>query len=84
MTAPRDPKSDLRVQFIKKGQVATFEVDGGFCRKPAPSDGLLVESTTTTVFVPMDDLRKAGLQMAGHSRPGAEVPGRSQDDDPSR
>jgi hypothetical protein len=59
-----DRQPDVTVKLIKKGQVATFEVEGGFARRPAPCDGLLVETSATTILIPMDDLRVAGLETA--------------------
>jgi hypothetical protein len=65
MKSSAEDRPDVRVQFVRKGQVATFEVRGGFARKPAPSDGVLVESTTTTLFVTVEDLRRSGLEIVG-------------------
>jgi hypothetical protein len=49
-------KPDIEVRLILRGQVATFEVEGGFARRPAPCDGLLVETTRSTILVPMEDV----------------------------
>ena len=63
MTAREGRARDLTLRSIMKGQVATFEVDGVFIRGPAPSDGLLVETTTASIFVPMEELRHAGIDL---------------------
>jgi hypothetical protein len=64
---------DLTVQLIRKGQVATFELAGDFRRMPAPSDGLLLETTTTTILVHLDDLRRAGLDVRAPLHSDARV-----------
>ncbi|MDZ4693867.1 MAG: hypothetical protein SGI86_01880 [Deltaproteobacteria bacterium] len=46
-------RSDLDVRLVIEGQIATFEVAGGFARKPVPADGVIVETTTTTIFIPL-------------------------------
>jgi hypothetical protein len=47
------------VKAILKGQLATFEVaGGGFVRAPAPHDGLLIEATTTTLFLPASEVAR--------------------------
>jgi hypothetical protein len=54
-----DTKMDLEVHALRKGQVATFEVEGGFVRRPAPCDGLLVETSSSTILVPVPELARA-------------------------
>jgi hypothetical protein len=49
-------KPDIEVRLLLRGQVATFEVEGGFARRPAPYDGLLVETTHSTILVPLEDV----------------------------
>jgi hypothetical protein len=82
-------KPDVEVRMILQHQVATFEVDGGFARRPAPCDGLIVETTVRTIFVPMeqvaaavDEWRKA--RAACPATPGAattEAPRSAGDDE---
>jgi hypothetical protein len=52
-------KTDIQVRGIVKGTTATFEVDNGWCRKPAPCDGVLIETKTSTVLVPVAELERA-------------------------
>ena len=54
-----DLRADVEVRAIRKGQTATFEVDDGFSRKEAPCHGLLVETSTTTLLVPVADVANA-------------------------
>ncbi len=49
-------RPDLDVRFVFEGQIATFEVGGGFARKPVPTDGVIVETTTATIFIPISTL----------------------------
>jgi hypothetical protein len=51
--------ADVEVRGIRKGQVTTFEADDGFCHEPAPCDGLLVETRTATILVPLTELERA-------------------------
>jgi hypothetical protein len=67
MTRPGNGSPDVRVQFLHKGQVATLEMDGAFARLPVPSDGLLIESKSTTLFISVDDIRCAGLEVSERS-----------------
>jgi hypothetical protein len=60
---------DIRVQFLHKGQVATLEMDGAFARLPVPSDGLLIESKSATLFISVNELKKAGVALT--ERPGS-------------
>jgi hypothetical protein len=59
---------DIRVQFLHKGQVATLEMDGAFARLPVPSDGLLIESKSATLFITVDDIRGAGVEVSERTR----------------
>jgi hypothetical protein len=59
MISVADKKMDLEVAAIRKGQLATFEVEGGFVRRPAPCDGLLIETRSTTIFLPLSKIQKA-------------------------
>lgn len=52
-------KMDLELHPIVKDQVATFEVQGGFARKPSPCDGLLIETRTSTILLPIEELNRA-------------------------
>lgn len=49
---------EFTMQLVRAGQIVTFEVEGGWRRRPAPHDGLLVESTKTTILLPLDQLSK--------------------------
>lgn len=41
------------VQRVRKNDLISIEVQGGFVRKPAPCDGLMVEDRNgNTMFVP--------------------------------
>jgi hypothetical protein len=80
VTSRADRSPDIRVQFIRKGQLATFEVEGGFARKPAPSDGLLIELTTTSLFLPVEQIRRAGLEVAERPRTPPRQPDHARDD----
>lgn len=59
MMAIGDMRADIEIRPITKGQIATFEVEGGYARKPAPCDGLLIESAKATVFIPATEAIKA-------------------------
>jgi hypothetical protein len=49
---------DVEVRPIAKGQLATFEVEGGFARRPAPCDGLLIETRTSTLLIPLEEAER--------------------------
>jgi hypothetical protein len=51
--------SDGSVRAIEGGQVATFEVEGGFARRPAPESGLLLDLRSETVLLPAAEVRRA-------------------------
>jgi hypothetical protein len=59
MTVLGDLRADIEIYPIRKGQLATFEVDDGFFREPAPCDGLLIETKTATIFVPSGEVARA-------------------------
>lgn len=46
---------------VRKGQLATFAAadNTGWIRQPVPADGVLVETDTSTVFVPVEELQGA-------------------------
>ena len=54
----------VEITPIFAGQLATMEIDGGFQRRPVPSDGLLIETDVTTVHLDAasvaEALRKLG------------------------
>jgi hypothetical protein len=52
-------REDLTITPIRKGQLASFEVKGGYVRAPAPHDGLLIETTTSTVLLAAEDVARA-------------------------
>jgi len=68
-----DQKADIEVTRLAEGQTATFEVEGGFARKPAPCDGLYIETRTSVIFIPLHVvervLARADVQV-GHRRGG--------------
>ncbi len=69
MTSIGNRKVDLEVRAIRKGQIATFEVEGGFVRKEAPCDGLYVETTQNTFILP----KKHVLKILQHMRKATDT-----------
>jgi len=61
---------DLDVRLVLEGQVATFEVSGGFVRKAVPTTGVVVETTTTTIFIPLATL----VEVVGNTLQRPEAP----------
>jgi hypothetical protein len=60
----KETGGDRVVRAIKQGMVATFEMDGSFVRLPAPCDGVLIETRTTTILVPLRELTPALQELA--------------------
>ena len=52
---PRPPE----LKPIRAGEEISVQVEGGFARKRAPSDGVIVSLPDRDVFVPADDLLTA-------------------------
>ncbi|HYE58088.1 MAG TPA: hypothetical protein VD948_06265 [Rhodothermales bacterium] len=63
-----------RVHGVLAGQPVTFEVEGGFYRRPAPADGLVVETDSTTIFVPLEDVAKAMAAIEAAKAKGRKRP----------
>lgn len=66
MTTFGKTKIDIDVQPILKGQVATFEAEGGFIRRPAPCDGLWVEQKSGSYFLPLKAAEAAIASLKRH------------------
>jgi hypothetical protein len=49
---PRPPE----LKPIRAGEEITVQVEGGFARRRAPTDGVIVALTDRDVFFPVDDL----------------------------
>jgi hypothetical protein len=65
-------REDRSISPVRAGQLATFEVGGGFVRLPAPCHGIIVETKTTTIFIPAADVAAALARLPkerGQSRP---------------
>jgi hypothetical protein len=57
--------NDTSIRAVLKGQIATLEIKGGgFARIPAPHDGLLVETTTSTFLLPADQVARALAELS--------------------
>ncbi len=55
----------MNIRAVPAGTLATFEVDSvGWIRRPTPSAGLLIESDTTTVFIPSGEVLRAAEELA--------------------
>jgi hypothetical protein len=63
MMALGDMNADIEIRAIRAGQLATFEVDGGFVRRPAPCDGLYIETSKTTILLPAGEVLKAMTEL---------------------
>lgn len=48
-----------QVLALRCGQIATFESGGGFARRPAPLDGILIDTRSQTLFLPAQTLLTA-------------------------
>jgi hypothetical protein len=51
-------KTDLTIRPVVRGQFATYERGRGYVRQPVPSDGFIVETTKTTIFVPLERIKR--------------------------
>jgi hypothetical protein len=68
--------NDTTIRAILKGQLATLPVKGGgYARIPAPHDGLLVETTTSTFLLPAVDVARALGELP--RQPARRTPGPS-------
>jgi len=71
MSKPRGA-AEPQVRAVRRGQVVTAEVAGAFPRRPAPYDGLLVETDRTTILVPLEHVLRA-LKELESARAGDEL-----------
>lgn len=56
------------IKAVLKGQIITWECQGGFIRGPAPSDGIVVEDDVSTKFIAYKDVNAALNEIKQHRR----------------
>jgi hypothetical protein len=59
------PTASPVLRAVRAGDEISIPVEGGFARRAAPSDGLVIELADRDVFVPVDALLEA-LRLLGH------------------
>lgn len=55
------------VKPVREGEEIIVQVEGGFVRRPAPCDGVSVQTPERDLFVPADEL-EAALRQIGRLR----------------
>jgi hypothetical protein len=59
------PAASPVLRAVRAGDEISIPVEGGFARRSAPSDGVIIELAERDVFVPVAALLEA-LQLLGH------------------
>lgn len=58
MPVEHDDPSHVTTRAIREGEEFAGPVEGGYIRRPAPEDGVLVENREVTLFVPVTELEQ--------------------------
>jgi hypothetical protein len=59
MKPPPSPSSEPLLRAVRAGEEISVQVDGGFVRRPAPSDGVVIELFERDVFVSAEAMLEA-------------------------